>query len=95
MLFKTRGRFSVISHLRAFRPSMRDDPETSSRLKKNIVHHLIAGGRCDRMVLGFTRCEFESRSVKVCSIQHYVKKFISGFLRVLPFPSPIKLTATI
>ena len=34
-------------------------------------------------------------------IQHYVKKFVSdirqvgGFLRVLRFPSPVKLTATI
>jgi hypothetical protein len=37
---------------------------------------------------------------KVYSIQHYVIKFvsdmqqISGFLRVLQFPPPIKLTAT-
>ena len=37
----------------------------------------------------------------VYSIQHYVIKFVSdlrqggGFLRVLPFPPPIKLTATI
>jgi hypothetical protein len=38
--------------------------------------------------------------LKVCSIQHYVIKFVSdlwqvcGFLRVLRFPPPIKLTAT-
>ena len=38
---------------------------------------------------------------KVYSIQHYVIKFVSdvlqvgGFLRVLRFPPPIKLTATI
>ena len=37
---------------------------------------------------------------EVYSIQHYVIKFVSdlrqvgGFLRVLRFPSPIKLTAT-
>jgi hypothetical protein len=31
----------------------------------------------------------------VSSIQHYVKKFVSDFLRVLKFPPPIKLTATI
>jgi hypothetical protein len=37
---------------------------------------------------------------KVYSIQHYVIKFVSdlrqagGFLRVLPFPPPIKLTTT-
>jgi hypothetical protein len=39
--------------------------------------------------------------VKVYAIQHYVIKFVSdlrqvgGFLWVLRFPSPIKLTATI
>jgi len=38
---------------------------------------------------------------KVYSIQHYVKEFVSdfrqvgGFLWVLRFPSPIKVTATI
>jgi hypothetical protein len=38
---------------------------------------------------------------KMYSIQHYVIKLVSdlrqigGFLRVLPFPPPIKLTATI
>ena len=46
-------------------------------------------------------CEFEPRSCWVYSIQHYVIKFVSdlqqvdGFLRVLWFSSPIKLTATI
>jgi len=60
-----------------------------------------------RMVVGFTTtcvvsakhhlsCEFEPRSWR-----HYVIKFVSdmrqvgGFLRVLRFPPPIKLTATI
>jgi len=39
--------------------------------------------------------------IGVCSIQHYVIQFVSdlrqvgGFLRVLRFPPPIKLTATI
>jgi hypothetical protein len=39
--------------------------------------------------------------VEVYSIQHYVMKFVSdlrqvgGFLRVLRFPPPIKLTTTI
>ena len=64
----------------------------------------------DRMVVGFTityaisayhhqRCEFESRSGR--GVQHYVIKFVSdlrqvgGFLRVLQFPPPIKLTAMI
>jgi len=64
----------------------------------------------DRMVVEFTTtyaisayhhwcCEFDCRSGR--GVQHYVIKFISdlrqvgGFLRVLPFPPPIKLTATI
>ena len=44
-------------------------------------------------------CEFESRSGR--GVQHYVIKFVSdlrqigGFLRVLWFPPPIKLTSTI
>jgi hypothetical protein len=63
----------------------------------------------DRVVVGFTTtsaisvfhhwcCEFESRSGR--GVQHYVIKFVSdlrqvgGFLRVLMFPPPIKLTAT-
>ena len=63
-----------------------------------------------RMVAGFTttyaigtyhhRCyEFKSRSGR--GVQHYVIKFVGelrqvdGFLRVLRFPPPIKLTATI
>ena len=47
------------------------------------------------------RCEFESRLGEVYSIHHYVIKFVSdlrnvgGFLRVLQFPLPIKLFATI
>ena len=61
------------------------------------------------MVVGFTtacaigayhhqRCEFESCSVEVYLIQHYVIRFVSdvaevgGFLRVLWFPPPITLT---
>ena len=46
-------------------------------------------------------CEFVPCSGEVYSIQHYVIKFVSdllqvgGFLRVLWFPPPIKLTATI
>ena len=45
--------------------------------------------------------DFESRSGEVYSIQHYVTKFVSdlrqvdGFLGVLWFPPPKKLTATI
>ena len=40
-------------------------------------------------------------SSNMYSIQHYVMKFVSnlrqvgGFLRVLPFPPPLNLTATI
>jgi hypothetical protein len=46
-------------------------------------------------------CEFEFHSSEVYSIQHYVIKFVSDlrqvgrFRRVLWFPPPIKLTATI
>jgi hypothetical protein len=46
-------------------------------------------------------CEFEPSSGEVYSIQHYVIKFVSdlqqvgGFLQVLRFPPPIKLTAMI
>ena len=46
-------------------------------------------------------CKFESCAGKMYFIQHYVIKFIcdlqqvGGFLRVLQFPPPIKLTATI
>ena len=64
----------------------------------------------DRMVVGFKTtyaisachyrcCEFESQSGR--GVQHYVKKFVSdlrqvsGFLRVLRFPLPIKLTTMI
>jgi hypothetical protein len=64
----------------------------------------------DRMVVGCTTtyaisayqhwcCEFESRSGR--GVQHYVIKFVSdlrqvsGFLWILRFPSPIKLTSTI
>jgi hypothetical protein len=65
---------------------------------------------CDHMVVEFTTtyaisayhhwcCEFESRPRR--GAQHYVIKFVSdlrrvsGFLRVLRFPPPIKLTAMI
>ena len=64
---------------------------------------------CHRMVVEFTTTysisayhwchEIESRSER--SVQHYVIKFVSdlrqvgGFLRVLRFPPPIKLTAMI
>jgi hypothetical protein len=64
----------------------------------------------DHMVVGFTTtytisayhhwcCEFKSHSGR--GVQHYVIKFVSdlwqvgGFLRVLWFPPPIKLIATI
>ena len=63
----------------------------------------------DRMVVEFAtthavstychqRCEFESCSGKVYSIQHCVIKFVSDLRQVdglLRFPQPIKLTATI
>jgi len=72
---------------------------------------LVGGRRDrDRMVVWFTTtyaisayhhwcCEFESRSGR--GIQHYLIKFVSdlrqvgGFLRILLFSPPIKLTATL
>jgi hypothetical protein len=56
---------------------------------------------CAISVYDHKHCEFESHSGKVYSILHYVMKFVSdlkqvdGFLWVLPFPPPIKLTAMI
>jgi hypothetical protein len=50
-----------------------------------------------RQVYSTTNIEFESRSGRC--VQHYVIKFVSdlrhigGFIRVLRFPPPIKLTA--
>jgi hypothetical protein len=44
-------------------------------------------------------CEFDSRSGQ--GVQHYVIKFVNnlqqvcGFLWILQFPAPVKLTATI
>ena len=62
----------------------------------------------DRMVVGFiTTCTYaisvssNPAHVEVYSIQHYVVKFVGdlrhvgGFLRLLLFPPPIKLTTTI
>ena len=53
----------------------------------------------DIMYQNLSVCEFESRSGR--GVQHYVIKIVSDlrqggdFLRVLRFPSPIKLTVTI
>jgi len=61
----------------------------------------------DRKVAGFATTyairayHYWSWQFEVCSIQHYVIKFVSDLrqvhclLRVLRFPPPIKLTATI
>ena len=74
------------------------------------IQHLRGHRGSDRMVVGFTAtyaisayhyscCEFESRSWR--GVQHYVMKFVSdlrqvsGFLRVLRFPPPIKLTSVL
>ena len=82
----------------------------SQPLPTAITQIVIQCGGRDRMVVGFTTtyaisvyhhwcCEFEFRSGR--GVQHYVIKFVSdllqvgGFLLVLRFPPPIKLTATI
>ena len=69
----------------------------------NIFSELATLGRRDYMVVGFPyqhqRCEFESRSWRVVLDTTFVIKFIlqqvGSFVRVLWFPPPIKLTATI
>jgi hypothetical protein len=79
-----------------------------AHLALNNMHLLIYWGHrdCVRMVVGFTTtCAISAyhHSVhgKVYLIQHYVIKFVcdlrqvGGFLRVLRFLPPIKLTATI
>ena len=71
-------------------------------IDKYIYTHINLGGR-DRMVVEITNKVVSLNPVhgKVYSIQHYVIKFVSnlrhvgGFLRVLHFPQPIKLTTTI
>ena len=73
--------------------------------------HILRGRRGrDRIVVGFTTtyvisvyqqwcCEYESRSGR--GVHNFVIKFVSdlrqvgGFVRLLQFLSPIKLTATI
>jgi len=66
------------------------------RGRDRIVHYLW--NQCSSPHI---RCEFKSNSGEVYSIQHYVIKFVSdlrqvsGFLRVIMFPPPIKLTARI
>jgi len=63
--------------------------------------HLVVGFTTTYAISAYHHwcCEFESRSGR--AVQHYVLKFVSdlrqvgGFLRVLRFPPPIKLTAMI
>ena len=70
------------------------------------IYLLFVGGRCgsDRMVVGFTTtCAISAHHHKfvssnpvhgeVYSIQHYMIKFVSGFLRALRFPPPVKPVA--
>jgi hypothetical protein len=77
----------------------------------SFIVKFLRGRRCrDHMVVGFSTtctisayrlwcCEFPTRSGQ--GIQHYVINVVSdlrqvgGFLWVLRFPPPIKLTATI
>jgi hypothetical protein len=66
------------------------------------VRHLMVIGFTTTYAIGVCHhwcCDFESRAGQ--GVQHYVIKFVSdlrqfgGFLRVLWFPAPIKLTAMI
>ena len=78
------------------------------KMKKIYIQYLIFTG--DVVVVGFTTTyaisatnvvSSNSAHGVVYSIQHYVIKFVSdfrqvdGFLRVLQFPPPINLTASI
>jgi hypothetical protein len=60
---------------------------------------MVVGFKATFAIGGYHHGEFESRSER--GVQLYVIKFVSdmrqvnGFLRVLQFPPPIKLTATI
>ena len=64
--------------------------------------HMVVGFTTTNVISAYHHwsCEFESRSGAGYSIQHYVIKFISdlrqvcGFLQVLGFHLPIKLTCT-
>ena len=72
-----------------------------------ISSQIIFGGGHDRMIVGFitTYMQVVPTPTKVVSsnpahgevysIQHYVICQVGGFLWVLRFPPPIKLTATI
>jgi hypothetical protein len=83
---------------------------TLSGTRNGMLQHLRGRRGRDRMVVGFTTTYvisayhhwcyvFESRSGR--GVQHYVMKFVSdlrqvsGFLRVLRFPPPIKLTSVL
>ena len=89
----------------------RENLQISENNYHNLFHVRDRHGR-DRRVVGFTtpypistihhyRCEFESCSGEVSSIQYYVIKFVSdfrrvcGFLLVFQFPPPMKLTTMI
>ena len=64
--------------------------------------HMVVGFTTTNVISAYHHwsCEFKSRSGAGYSIQHYVIKFISdlrqvcGFLQVLGFHLPIKLTCT-
>ena len=70
---------------------------------RRVRHRMVVGFTTTYAISTYQhlRCEFESRSGEVYSIHYYTIKFVSdlrqvsGFLRVLRFPSPIKLTTVI
>ena len=77
-----------------------------SRMVSILSHIKHLRGRHGHMVVGFkTTCAISAITTKVVSsnpahgevylIQCYVVKFVSGFLRRLRFPPPIKLTTMI
>jgi len=64
----------------------------------NFIFHIVCSSKVNEssyiIDLSHESCEIESCSGVMYSIQYYVRE-VCGFLRVLWFPLPIKLTATI
>ena len=70
----------------------------------SLLNHIMAAGFIATYAISAyhnQRCELESRTGEVYSMQHYVKQFVSdlrqvgGFLRVFRCPPPKKLTTMI
>ena len=102
LLFNVSNSFVQECHL-SKKNKIQNNPLIAFTLQIHLIIYMVVGFTTTYAISGYHhwRCEFESRSGEVYSIQHYVIKFVSdlrqvgGFFRVLQFPPPIKLTATI